>query len=45
MITTRQRLDCEAFNLRKQPGLLVFSPFGASETLLSAENDSAGDTG
>jgi hypothetical protein len=45
MITARQRLDCEAFNLRKQPGLLVFSPFDASETPLRAENDSAADTG
>jgi hypothetical protein len=45
MITTRQRLDCEAFNLRKHPGLLVFCPLAARETLLSAENDSAADTG
>jgi hypothetical protein len=44
MITARQRLDCEASNLRKQPVFLVFSPFAASETLVSQQNDSAADT-
>jgi hypothetical protein len=45
MITARQRLGCGAYNLRKQPTLLVFSPFAASETLVSRQHDSAADTG
>jgi hypothetical protein len=44
MITARQRLDCEASNLCKQRVFLVFSPFAASETLVSQQNDSAADT-
>jgi len=44
MITARQRLDCGALNLHKQPIFLVFSTFAASETLVSRQNDSAAVT-